>query len=104
MVEVFKGYANLVKKHSISKYSPAVQRTIITVDADLTADLSLSALAEKNNVSAGYLSAVFKKETGETLTDFVNMRRIKNAKKLLMHGSLRKYSHIIIYNYIITII
>ena len=89
MVEIFRAYCNLVKNHSISKYSPAVQKTIVAVDADLTADLSLKAMSELNNVSAGYLSALFKKETGLTLTDFVNKRRIKMAKKLLATTNLQ---------------
>ena len=89
MVEIFRAYCNLVKNHSISKYSPAVQKTIVAVDADLTADLSLKAMSELNNVSAGYLSALFKKETGLTLTDFVNSRRIKMAKKLLATTNLQ---------------
>lgn len=89
MVEIFRAYCNLVKNHSISKYSPAVQKTIVAVDADLTADLSLKAMSELNNVSAGYLSALFKKETGLTLTNFVNSRRIKMAKKLLATTNLQ---------------
>lgn len=89
MVEIFRAYSNLVKNHSISKYSPAVQKTIITVDADLTADLSLKAMSKLNNVSAGYLSSLFKKETGQTLTEFVNRRRIKMAKKLLKTTNLQ---------------
>lgn len=89
MVEIFRAYSNLVKNHSISKYSPAVQKTIITVDADLTADLSLKAMSELNNVSAGYLSSLFKKETGQTLTEFVNKRRIKMAEKLLKTTNLQ---------------
>lgn len=89
MVEIFRAYSNLVKNHSISKYSPAVQKTIITVDADLTADLSLKAMSKLNNVSAGYLSTLFKKETGQTLTEFVNRRRIKMAKKLLKTTNLQ---------------
>ena len=89
MVEIFRAYSNLVKNHSISKYSPAVQKTIVTVDADLTADLSLKAMSELNNVSAGYLSSIFKKETGQTLTEFVNRRRVKMAKKLLKTTNLQ---------------
>ncbi len=89
MVEIFRAYSNLVKNHSISKYSPAVQKTIITIDADLTADLSLKAMSELNNVSAGYLSSLFKKETGQTLTEFVNKRRTRMAKKLLKTTNLQ---------------
>ncbi|MBO5908181.1 MAG: helix-turn-helix domain-containing protein, partial [Clostridia bacterium] len=89
MVEIFRAYSNLVKNHSISKFSPAVQKTIVTVDSDLTADLSLNALSAHNNVSAGYLSTLFKNDTGQTLTEFVNRRRVKMAKKLLKTTNLQ---------------
>lgn len=89
MLEMFRSYCKLVKKYSISKYSSVVQKTIIYIDADLTADLTLSTMAEINNVSASYLSSLFKKETGETLTEFVNKRRVKLAKNLLKTTNLQ---------------
>ncbi len=89
MVEMFKTYCRLVNKHSLKDYSLPVQKTIISIDSDLTADLTLSTLAEKQNISSGYLSALFKKETGKTLTDFVNEKRIDYAKKLLKNSNLQ---------------
>lgn len=89
MFEIFKGYCRLVRNHSIKKFSPVIQKAIVIIDSDLTADLTLSNLAKKCNVSAGYLSASFKRETGATVTDFVNLRRIKYAKKLLKNTNLQ---------------
>ncbi|MEE1048864.1 MAG: helix-turn-helix domain-containing protein [Clostridia bacterium] len=89
MFDMFRNYCRLVRSHSIKQYSPPIQKTITCIDADLTADLSLSKLAEINNVNASYLSTLFKNETGQTLTDFVNMRRIKLAKKLLSSTNLQ---------------
>lgn len=89
MLDMFRNYCRLVRSHSIKQYSPPIQKTITCIDADLTADLSLSKLAEINNVNASYLSTLFKNETGQTLTDFVNMRRIKLAKKLLGSTNLQ---------------
>lgn len=83
MFEMFRSYCRLVREHAIRQYSPTVQKVILIIDADITADLSLAALARQISVSAGYLSALFRRETGETLTTFVNRRRVDNAKKLL---------------------
>ncbi len=83
MFEMFRSYCRLVREHAIRRYSPAVQKAILIIDADITADLSLAALARQVNVSAGYLSALFRRETGETLTAFVNHRRVDKAKNLL---------------------
>ena len=66
-----------------------IGKIITIVEADLTADLSLNALATTLNVSASYLSTLFKKETGKTLTDYVNSRRVEYAKKLLKTTNLQ---------------
>ena len=89
MSEMFHAYCRLVKKHSLKNFSPAVGKIITIVEADLTADLSLNALATTLNVSASYLSTLFKKETGKTLTDYVNSRRVEYAKKLLKTTNLQ---------------
>lgn len=89
MKEMFRSYCRLVRKHSIRQYSPPVQKAITYIDSDLTADLSLSALASIQNVSAGYLSALFKQETGQTLTEHVNQKRIKHAMQLLKTTQLQ---------------
>lgn len=81
--EIVRGYCRLVKRHSMKSYSPLVQKAMIVIEGDLTGDLSLSAVAEKNNVSPGYLSGLFKKETGQTFTAYVNGRRVAMAKRLL---------------------
>ena len=89
MQEMLRSYCRLVKKHATRSYSPPIQKVIACVDADLTADLSLHTLAAMQNLSAGYLSTLFRQETGQTLTDFVNQRRIRLAKQLLSTTTLQ---------------
>ena len=64
-------------------YSLNARNTLVCIDANLSSDLSLHTLASMQNISSGYLSALFKKETGYTLTDYVNKRRMKYAAHLL---------------------
>ena len=83
MMEMMRVYCRLVKQYSMQKFSPLVQRAMIHIESDLSGDLSLATVAAKNNVSSGYLSGLFKKETGQTFTTYVNNRRIILAKYLL---------------------
>lgn len=76
-------YCLLVKNHSMKQYSLLVQHVILRIETDLTADLSLKAHADHLNVNASYLSTLFKKETGITLTEYVNRARIEHAIFLL---------------------
>ena len=83
MHEIFKGYCRLVRKHSMKDYSPIVQKSIIFIDSNLSASLSLSSISAAQNVSAGYLSTIFKKETEKTITEYIAERRVKHASHLL---------------------
>lgn len=89
MTELLRAYCRLVKNHSLKQYSPLVQKTMILIEEDLTEDLSLKSVAEKNNISPGYLSGMFKKETGKSFTTYVNSRRISLAKHLLKNTQLQ---------------
>ena len=81
--EMVRKYCLLVKNHSLKGYSLLVRKVITKIDYDLTADLSLKVQAEYLNVNPSYLSTLFKKETGMTLTEYINRKRIENALLLL---------------------
>lgn len=83
MAEMFRDYCRLVRKHTMKNFSAPVQKAIVCIDTDLSADLSLNRLASLQNLNPSYLSSLFKKETGTTITEFVNNRRIKYAINLL---------------------
>ncbi|MBQ8624862.1 MAG: helix-turn-helix transcriptional regulator [Agathobacter sp.] len=81
--EMIQKYCALVNRHSVKHYSLPIQKVITRIDFDLAADLSLKATAQYLNVNASYLSNLFKTETGYTLTDYVNMKRMDHAAYLL---------------------
>lgn len=89
MKDMFSSYCRLVYKHSVRKFSPIVQKTVLIIDSDLSAELSLSALAKHQGISSGYLATIFKKETGKTLSEYVREKRIKHAMYLLNTTSLQ---------------
>lgn len=82
-------YCLLVKNHSMQGYSLLVQKVITCIDTDLTADLTLNTIASNMNVNASYLSTLFKRETGNTLTEYVNEKRIQHGILLLHSTSLQ---------------
>lgn len=86
--KIIKNYCQLVKDYNLKDYSMPVRKAITYINVDLSADLSLKSLASLLNVNASYLSTLFKKETGVTLTEYVNKCRIQHAKKLLLDTKL----------------
>lgn len=87
--EMIHQYCSLVKSHSLRNHSLLVQKVITLVDFDLAADLSLSQQAQLLNVNASYLSTLFKKETGMTLTEYVSKKRMEHAAYLLTTSSMQ---------------
>lgn len=84
-----KKYCRLVNKHSQKSYSLLIQKVTTQIESDLSSDLSLNNLASIFGVNSSYLSSLFKKETGVTLTEYVNKKRVERAKELLLSTNLQ---------------
>ncbi len=89
MQTIMRTYCNLVKNHSIKNFSPIIQKAILRIENDLSGDINLKSLSSSSGVSPGYFSALFKKETGASLTEYVNLKRVAYAKQLLKSTNLQ---------------
>ena len=89
MGEMMQSYCRLVRKHNTKNYPLIVQKTILTIDADISNNLSTKQLSNIHGVSLGYLSAVFKKATGQTVTEYIFNRRMEYAEYLLTTSKLQ---------------
>ena len=81
--DMIRKYCLLVKEHSLKNYSPLIGKVITLISYDISANLTLNYIASLMNVNPSYLSATFKKETGQTLTDYVNASRMELAVHIL---------------------
>lgn len=89
MADMMQSYCRLVKKHAMARYSAPVRKALACIDADLAGDLTLHTLSAMQNLSPGYLSTLFKKEVGQTLTNYVNRKRVEHAANLLRTSALQ---------------
>ncbi len=80
-----RGFSKLLPKPS---YSGLVTRAVELVDRELAESLTGELLARRLGVSRPYLAAIFRRETGHTLHDYVTERRVTRAKELLQHSEL----------------
>lgn len=86
--EMVHKYTLLVKNHSLKGYSPLVRKVMIQIDSNLSGEQTLKTHAKLLNINPCYLSTVFKKEVGVSLTDYVTQKRIEYALFLLNSTSL----------------
>ena len=89
IAEMVRSYCRLVRKHTMTHYSPIVQKAVACIESELSNDLGLSSLAVVLNVNASYLSALFRKETGQTVTEYVNEKRMQAGAHLLKSTRLQ---------------
>lgn len=89
MGEMMLAYCRLVRKHNLRHYSSLVQKAVAYIEAEPARDLHLQHLAHTLNLSAGYLSALFHRETGKTVTEYVTHVRMETAAKVLRSTQLQ---------------
>ena len=76
-------YCNLVKELSTNGYSIVVKQVVDYINLNFEKELSLTKIAEKMNINPSHLSKKFKNETGVSIKEFINQKRMKEAKWLL---------------------
>lgn len=83
--DMVKIYCYMAQENSNKSVSPLIHRILAYTQIELTGDLSLKAFAKRLNVNTSYLSTLFSKEMGMTLTEYVNQCRVAYAKNLLIN-------------------
>lgn len=68
-----------------------VQRTIRIIETNFQSNITLKDIAEQLNVSAAYLSVLFKQETDQTFSEFLIAVRMKAAQKMIVTSNKKIY-------------
>jgi len=81
--ELATSYCDAVEDNSMSSNSYAIKKIKKFIVENIGADLSLEKLAAMVNVNPSYLSRLFKKECGITISQFIRNQKIREAKWML---------------------
>ncbi|HDR8072565.1 TPA: helix-turn-helix domain-containing protein, partial [Bacillus cereus] len=76
-------FADYVKVNNVNKYSNIINSCMSYISENIYHDMSLKDIAGIINVNPAYLSRLFKKEVGIPLIEYIQRKRIEEAKKLL---------------------
>lgn len=83
-IELFKGIISCIEERKTNKHDELINKTIATItEGYYKLDLSPEYLADYTDISAIYLSRLFKKVTGKSIMDFITDVRLEKARKLL---------------------
>lgn len=81
--EMIRRYCLLVQHHSLVGYSQVVRDAINYIDCHFHENILLKDIAEVAGISVSYLAIRFKKETGQSVMEYINEKRVMDARKYL---------------------
>ena len=81
-------YCLTVRNHSCKAYSKKIQRALNYIDFHYKEPIKLSEVSDFVQLNPSYLSSIFKKETGSSIVNYINQKRIHRALALLATSDL----------------
>ncbi|MCR8658861.1 helix-turn-helix transcriptional regulator [Paenibacillus endoradicis] len=85
---ILEEYCAAVNTYSTSMYGPIVKEAVAYIQFNLERELSLKGIASELHVNPAHLSRKFLQETNQTIIDFINQKRIEEAKQYLLTGTM----------------
>lgn len=76
-----------IKKQTVC--SKPVSAAMDYIYDNLHKRIFINDLADYLKINPSYLSRIFKKETGETVTDYIKRQKLETAKNMLLYSALR---------------
>lgn len=84
--EMLRQYCLMVRNYSLREHSSVIRKVVNHISVHLSEKLSLTQLAGQYFVNPSYLSTLFKKEMGVTVSSYINQQRIRLAVRLFNMG------------------
>jgi AraC-like DNA-binding protein len=86
MGEICSHYGALIREGRETRYTRPVKRALRFIREHAREDIGLKDCAASAKVHPAYLSTLFRKETGSTLTGYIHRQKTEEACGLLMSG------------------
>lgn len=83
--EMISSYIDRLRIESKPSYNSVVNKAIGYIHKEILHELSLNKISDHVGVHPSYLSKVFKKSVGISVTEFIARKRIEESKYFLLH-------------------
>ncbi|RED64814.1 response regulator [Cohnella lupini] len=91
LVDYVNRYMLIEKKAHMNQQHNLIRKIAVFIEDRLQENWTVKQLAEQFNLNASYLSVLFKREMGKTISEFVQEIRIRRARKLLQDPNIKVY-------------
>lgn len=81
--DMIKSFAKLVQQAQVYEYAYPVSKIVKYIHVNATSKLSVASVADFCNMSPDYISRLFKKEVGITMSEFIHLEKVEVAKHFL---------------------
>lgn len=95
-IDELKGWLKLVAGNAIGclraenkNHSPHIQMVLSYIHKNYNKEITMKQLSFQFNISTAYLGQLFKNETGDMFTNYINNIRIEKAKELLSTTNMK---------------
>lgn len=86
--DMVSSFIEQAKEGKRPSYNYVVNKAITYIHQEILGELSLESVASKIGVNPSYLSKLFKKTVGLSMTTFISKRRVEESKYLLLHSQI----------------
>lgn len=83
ILQMIETYSYLSRHYSMAAYSLPVKNTLLYIETHLPESLDVKTLAAQVSLTPNYLSSLFRKEVGMTVTSYIVQKRIYQSCFLL---------------------
>lgn len=89
-IEIVKLTEAVKKNKKQPEFSPHIRNCIKYINENLSQKISVSSVSDYCEISADYLSQIFKKEIGENLSTYILRQKLEKSKTMLLGGASSK--------------
>lgn len=79
----------LTENHERKRIHPSIQKILVFIGKNFATEITVQEIAEEFRLNESYLSALFKKEVGINLSNYLQRYRVYRAMELLKNSDLR---------------
>ncbi|MFD2444447.1 AraC family transcriptional regulator [Bacillus sp. CGMCC 1.16607] len=85
--EMVETFIDRLKNESKLSYNSVVNKAILFIHQEILNELILAKISEHVGVHPSYLSKVFKKSVGVSISEFITRKRVEESKYFLLHST-----------------
>lgn len=91
LMEYVERYMTVEVKEHLNQQRLLIRKVAAFIEERVRENWTVKQLGKRFGLNASYLSVLFKKEMGKTISEFVQETRIQHAKKLLQDPNIKVY-------------